>query len=45
MSSVQRSTKMVLLEEVMVNLAEYTDVLKPSTVTLPLKGKPWRIAA
>jgi hypothetical protein len=39
MSSVQRSTKMVLLGEVMVNLAEYADVLKPSKSDPPTQGE------
>ncbi|CAL4942806.1 unnamed protein product [Urochloa decumbens] len=34
------SSKAALLGEATVNLAEYADALKPSAVTLPLKGSP-----
>ncbi|AQK64787.1 spindle assembly checkpoint component mad1 isoform X1 [Zea mays] len=34
------SSKAALLGEATVNLAEYADALKPSVVTLPLKGSP-----
>jgi hypothetical protein len=40
MLSVQGSSKAALLGEATVNLAEYADALKPSAVTLPLKGSP-----
>jgi len=40
MPSVQGSSKAALLGEATVNLAEYADALKPSAVTLPLKGSP-----
>jgi hypothetical protein len=40
MLSVQGTSKAALLGEATVNLAEYADALKPSAVTLPLKGSP-----
>ena len=40
MLSVQGSSKAALLGEATVNLADYADALKPSAVTLPLKGSP-----
>jgi len=40
MPSAQGSSKAALLGEATVNLVEYADALKPSAVTLPLKGSP-----